>query len=251
MISFVKLALKKAKNKDHARTDLSINSMSEKFILYLLVIFEGREGYVVNIDDDELTAEFGSFEEPELMKINYSLLSNRDFIISYSNLYESFNYGNLASYYLFHKKIIIRIRRFIRKIKDNILRTLSIKKADLYKVIEKLVKNAARTDFRKPYIDENDLITIFNPFVNVLNKDITHNDYQSAKGYYRLLLNALVESGDIEPEGMGYVIKPKIFLTHNKMESERKKHIQVISVTAIAAISSFIAAVASIIALRS
>ncbi|MEC6816483.1 hypothetical protein VXS05_15730 [Photobacterium toruni] len=249
MNKFIKKALIKAKS--HVRNDLSVHSTNDEYLIHVLVMFNGRQGYVVNIDDDGLTADFGSPEESELMNINYSLLSNRDFIISYRNLYESFNYGNLASYYLFHKKIIIRTRRFIRKIKDNILRTLSIKEADLYKVVEKLVKNAARTDFRKPYIDENDLITIFNPFVNVLNKDITHDDYQPAKGYYRLLLNALVESGDIEPEGMGYVIKPKIFLTHNKMESERKKHIQIILVTAIAAGASVIAAIPHVIALLS
>lgn len=246
MISFVKLALKKAKNKDHARTDLSINSMSEKFILYLLVIFEGREGYVVNIDDDEITVNFCLSENLELATIKYSLLSNADFTISYCNLYESFEYGNLVSYYLFHKKPIIRLRRLIRIFKNKILTKLSIKKADLHTVVTILVEKAARIDNRKSYIDEYDLMKVLNPFIGMLSENIVHKDYNPAKGYYRLMLNALVESGNIEPEGMGFVIKPKIFLTHNKMESERKKHMQVVSVTAIAAIASVIAAVASV-----
>ena len=45
---------------------------------------------------------------------------------------------------------------------------------------------------------------------------------------------------------MYYVIKLNILITTKNMESERKKHIQVIVVTGFAAIASGIAAIASV-----
>ncbi|CAE6934486.1 hypothetical protein [Vibrio sp. B1FLJ16] len=248
MITFVKHALVKAQN--HVRNDLLIRSMNEEYVFHIIVTSGNRKGYITNIGLDELTAEFGSTEDSDSIKIKYSDLSNRDFIISYGNLYESFIYKSLASYYFFHRKPIIRFRRLIRNTQNNILKILSVKKTDLDATVSILVEKAGKANYGKPYIDEEDLLKIFNPSIESLYDlrigKVDHNEYEATKAHYRLILEALVESGDVEPEGMGYIIRPKIFLTYQKMRSETKKHIQVLSVTAIATVATCVAAIAAV-----
>ncbi|MGR5062452.1 hypothetical protein [Photobacterium sp. DNB22_13_2] len=247
MKTFVKHALVKAQN--YVSNDLLVRSINEEYVFCIIVTSGNRKGYITNIGLDELTAEFGSTEDSDSIKIKYSDLSNRDFRISYGNLYESFIYKSLASYYFFHRNPIIRLRRFIRNTKHNILMKWSVKRTDLHTTVAILVEKAAKAGYRKPHIDEDELLKAFNPFLDELfdmrKGKNTHEDYEAAKAHYRLILEALVESGDIESDGMGYVIRPKLFLTFQKMESEMNKHIQVLRVTKVTTFATCMAALAS------
>lgn len=250
MKTFVKHALVNAQN--HVRNDLLSRSISEEYVLCILVTSGNRRGYITNIGLNELTAEFGSTEDSDSIKIKYSDLSNRDFRISYGNLYESFIYKNLTSYYFFHREPIIRLRRFIRNTKHNILMKWSVKRTDLHTTVAILVEKATKAEagYRKLYIDEYELLKAFNPFLDELF-DIregknTHEEYEASTAHYRLLLEALVESGDIESDGMSYVIRPQLFLTFQKMESEMNKHIQVLRVTKVATFATCLAAMAAL-----
>lgn len=243
--TFIKKILLKAKN--NIWDDIGQKHIREEYMLLFIITFKGRSGFVVNIKNDEIIVNFGCSQYPELEAIKYNQLKNSNLKVTYSNQFESFYYNNIFTYYLFHRNLIIKFRMFFRKIKNKRLIALSLKKTKLHIVVEKLVDKAC-TQNRKICIDENDLLEMFNPHLKMLSyKDrLRIENFDKTHAYYDLILKALAESGNVESEGMYYVIKPKILLTYQNMESERKKHIQVIIVTGIAAIASGIAAIASV-----
>lgn len=242
-IYFIKKTLLNAKN--NIWDGIGQQHIREGYMLFFIITIRGRSGFIVSVENDEIIVNFGCSQELEAIK--YNKLKNSNLKVTYSNQFESFYYNNIYTYYLFNRDLIIKFRMFFRKIKNKRLIALSLKKTKLHIVVEKLVDKAC-TQNRKICIDENDLLEMFNPHLKMLSyKDrLRIENFDKTHAYYDLILKALAESGNVESEGMYYVIKPKILLTYQNMESERKKHIQVIIVTGIAAIASGIAAIASV-----
>ncbi|WMN87126.1 hypothetical protein NI382_13960 [Vibrio parahaemolyticus] len=200
----------------------------------------------INIDEGTVLTEFGSLDEADIHTFNINDLTSNQFKIVYGNIWESLEYQSLYHYYFLHRKPLLYIRKNILCIRANLARILSLKKHDLHHVVCCLVDKADPRTSGLVSINERQLLEIINPRVKYLydneRRRNTHKDFIITESYYRCLLDALLENGDLEEGNMCYVIKPKLFLTHHAMEVEAKRHRQVLIVAVVAAIAASVSA---------
>ncbi|WP_369919910.1 hypothetical protein AB8E32_15215 [Marinomonas polaris] len=184
----------------------------------------------INIDKKTICIFYGEECKPEREEISIEELLPKDFTISCSVSSEKYYiYRSLISYYCLHREPFLLFRNIGRELKQYIQKKLSLKQTDLQTVIEVIVDHIQKGQSR--VIDAEDLLRITNPNIDSLynfhEKTNIHPKFQPAKLHYELILEALVESGDIVKEGFYYKVNPRIFLTHQKLQSESKKHKQI------------------------
>ncbi|WP_417657083.1 hypothetical protein [Pseudidiomarina aestuarii] len=247
---FIKHAVRKANRL--IRKDLAIVPVDEKPILYMLVQSENYYGYVKDVGIDTVTAEFGCDGDSKPKTLAYSELKVSDFRVIYISSQDRFVYPTLVSYYVLHRWPIVGLRQLINKLTDKFLVSRSLKKTEFHKTVEQLVVKATMKHYGKASTDEFELLKDNNPWITKLHRqtgqlDEIHQDYTSVSKHYRLILDALVESGDLEHDGMGYAICPQIYLTYQKMDSEHKRHRQIFWITLIASLASLVSAATAIL----
>lgn len=130
-----------------------------------------------------------------------------------------------------------------------LLEKISLKKTDLHQVVNAIVNKPNSVNSMRMAITERELVELINPKVKWLYNSRdginSHKQFEETESYYRLLLDALVESGDLELGVMWYEIKPKLFLTYQRMQTEEKRHKQILWVSICSAFATALATYAS------
>lgn len=233
----------------YMRSDLRIMPAADEPMTYVLLKHNDRLGYVTKFHDNKVTVEFGNSDNPNSEVFDLDTLKSSDFRVTYRRQGEYWAYKTLVKHLLLHRPFVIASRRFFKSCKTKYLSRRSLKKTELHSTVEQLVIIASDSRSSKPFVDEATLVKMFNPWITSLRGfetfEIMHKDYDSVYTHYKLILEALVESGELEHEGMGYTILPKVYLTFQRLESEMKRHKQIHTVGIAAAIASALAAIAS------
>lgn len=232
------------------RKNLMDSNSTGEYVSFVHIHLDRYIVFVTDIDLNKgiLTVQHGDFNTSS-QELSINQLKSSQFKIIYTNTWDTFGYRSLYSYYFLHRRPILCFKQAIRNIRNYIVRKLSLKRTDLYKVVNCLVNRPSSTNTSKKYTDVRDLMELMNPTVKWLydpsNGVNTHREYTDTVAYYELLLEALVESGELEHNAMFYEIKPKLFLTYQRMQTEEKRHKQILWVSVCSAFATALATYAS------
>lgn len=234
----------------YMRSDLRIMPTADESITYVLLKHNNSLGYVTKFDDNKVTTEFGDEDNPISKVFDLESLKSSDFRVYCRRQGEDWDYQSLAAYFLLHRSLVVTLKRLFIRGKTYYLSKRSLKKTELHATVEQLVNIASGSKSSRPFVDERTLVKSFNPWVTSLRGfetlEIMHKDYDSVYTHYELILEALVESGELEHEGMGYIILPKVYLTFQRLESEMKRHQQIHIVGWAAVIATLLSVLAKV-----
>ncbi|MCE0495351.1 hypothetical protein [Vibrio salinus] len=229
----------------------------EKYICLACLDFDKDSyGYSITeilISERIVSYEVGTSDNPKQERVNVDLINNDDWFITVHNSEHQFKYNGLYQFYFLDRKLVKWGKMFYRVVWLSSINRVKawclLDQTDLYKLIVKIIEY--QNEHGGKSVSPSTLVTYAYPYFGYLSQmGIKHPKAKIIEEKYGRLMDALVQSGDLsggtgEIPSLPFDINPKIYLTHQELFTEQRRHKQIFFVAIATCFATLIAPIIS------